>query len=259
MHSYFFRPIAVIASNTYKEIVRDRLLYGVLVVALLVTGSSFFLANISFNQNARVLQNVGLASIHVFTLFICVFVAATSMSRDVERRALYLLFPKPITRTTYVLGKYLGFVYLEITALLILGVLFGIGSYVADHSLLRSVIINLSFSFLEISFLTALTMLFTTFTAPLNAALYSSAFFIIGHSLTALKDYVDKLPGSFVHGLIDVCYYVLPNLEKYNVRTPLLYGLPLSHAAVAWSLVYWAVTTALVLSVSIAVMHKREV
>lgn len=97
------RPIGVIAKNTYREVIRERLLYGVWLAAALLTGASFFLATISLDQNTRVLQNTGLASIHILTVFIAVFVATNSMAHDVERRALYFLFPKPVSRPQYVL------------------------------------------------------------------------------------------------------------------------------------------------------------
>src|ERR1700743_837436 len=100
--------LRTIAKNTYREIIRERLLYGVFLIAILVTASTFFLSTISFDQNSRILENLGIASINIFVAFIMIFVTTNSMYKDLERRALYLLFPKPISRSQYVIGKFLG-------------------------------------------------------------------------------------------------------------------------------------------------------
>jgi Cu-processing system permease protein len=247
-----------IAKNTYKEIIREKLLYGILLMAVLLTASSFFLAGISLEQNARVLQNVGIAAIHLFTFGICVFVATNSLAKDVDRRALYLLFSKPVSRSQYILGKFVGFLLLLVTSLILLGGLFSLGLAFTDKSLLAGTLINLSYSFFEISFLLAWAILFASFTAPLNAALYTAALFIIGHSLETLRAYAEKLNNATLHGVSSACYYILPNLEKFDVRRSVLYGLHIPPQSVAWMLVYWAIYTGFILYLAIQVMKTLE-
>ena len=259
MKAPYLSVVWTIAKNTYKEIIRDRLLYGILVVALLITASTFFLATISLDQNGRVLENLGPAFIQVFAALICIFVATTSMSKDEERRALYLLFSKPISRSQYILGKFVGMVLLLLTTLLILGGLFILGLAFIERGIIANVVIDLCFTFLEVSLLSALAILFASFASSLNATLYSIALFVIGHSLGALKDYASTLGNQVAFDLLKVCYYLLPNLEKFDMRRSLLYGLALPKDAVAWSLVYWVVYTGLLLFLAMQVMRQREV
>ena len=253
------KVIWIIAKNGYKEMIREKVVYGILAAGLLVTGSSFFLATVSLEQNHRVLENVGLASIHLFAFFINVFLTTTSMNKDFERRTLYLLFSKPISRSHYVLGKFASLCMLLITTLVILGGLFGIGAYFIDKSILLPLITSLGYSFLEISLLTAIALLLSSFTASLNASLYSVALFIIGHSLPALKDYADRLGGEVLQKLITACYYILPNLEKFDIRPALLYGISIPSGQVWATLGYWLVYTTLVLLLTISIMSQREV
>ena len=255
----YFHSVQTLALNTYKELIRDKLLYGILVVALLVTASSFFLATVSLGQNSRVLGNVGLASIHLFAVFICIFTTTNSLAKDVERRALYLLFSKPLTHAQYILGKFAGFILLLITTLAVLGGLFGIGAGIIDHSIIPNVLINLFYSFLEVSLLTSLSLLLASFASPLNASLYSFGFFIIGHSLNTLKEYVATLPNQFLHFIINVAYYLLPNLDKFDVRQPTLYGISIPASTVVWSLFYWGLYTSVLLYLAIQVTKTREV
>ena len=248
-----------IAKNTYREIVRDKLLYGILVIGLLVTGSSFFLATISFDQNARVTQDIGLAAIHLFALCICVFVATNSLAHDEDRRALYLLFSKPISRGQYILGKYLGFILLLLTTLAILGGFFLIGAFATERGIMLGSVMDLAYSFLEISLLLAIGVMFATFTAPLNASLYTIALFVIGHSLDMMRNSVAVASSAVLHALISACYYLLPNLAKFDRRADILYGIHIPPISVLWTLVYWAVYNGLVLLVAVRVMRSREV
>ena len=249
-----------IAKNSYKEIVRDRLLYGMLLIAALVAGASFFAGSISFDQGNRVTQDIGVAAIHLFALFICIFTATNSISHDFERRTLYLLFAKPVSRAAYVLGKYLGIVLLLLSTLALLGGLFMLGLAFFDHALLLGTLVDLIYSFLELSLITAFAVLFSSFTAPLNAALYSAALFIIGHSLGTVRSFMTIKGSSVVTiKLIGFCYYVFPNLEKFDIRRSVLYGLYPPASSVLWTLLYWALYTALALYLAIRAMEHQEV
>ena len=253
------KSIQTVAQITYKEIIRERLLLGILLVAVLLTSASFFMATISLDQDARVLQDTGTAAIHIFAFFITVFVATNSMSKDLDRRALYLLLPKPISRGQYILGKYAGLLALLATTLAILGGLFIIGLFFLNRALIPGTLVDLAYSFLEIGLMLAFAILFATFTAPLNAALYTTALFIIGHSLVTIREYAVRQGIVVVQHLISVCYYILPNLDKFDVRRAVLYGLYPNHQSVLWSIIYGVIYTSLVLWLSILVIRKREV
>jgi Cu-processing system permease protein len=252
-------PIWTIAKNTYRELIRERLLYGVFLAAALATAFSFFLSTVSLGQNARILQNLGLAIIHLFVLFILVFVTTNSVAKDLDRKTVYFLFPKPISRGQYVLGKYAGLLLLLVTTLAILGGVFIIGVIaLKEISLVSAALINLGYSFIELSLLIALAQLFASFTAPLNASLYTLALYIIGHSFTSLREFVADAGNAAVLKLIELCYYVLPNLEKFDVRSATLYNLNLPTSQVVWSLFYGAIYIAFILFLTTLVTRKRE-
>jgi ABC-type transport system involved in multi-copper enzyme maturation permease subunit len=255
----YLQPVWVIAFNTFREIIRDRLLYGVLVVALLVTAASFFLSTVSLGEDDKVLFNTGLSAIHFFAFFITVFVITNSLHHDAEKRALYLLFSKPISRAQYVLGKYVGGLLLLATTLLILGGLYTAGASFLYHGIAQDAVVSLLFSFAEISLLCALAVLFASFAAPLNASLYTIGLYIIGHSLETMRKYVETLNAKYLSAAVDTCYYLLPNLEKFNVRPALLYDLGIPAAQFGWVLLYWLLFTGLALGLAVAVMRGQEV
>jgi len=252
-------PIWVIAKNTYRELIRERLLYGVFLMAALVTAMSFFLSTVSLGQDARILHNLGLNTIHLFTVFIMVFVTTTTVARDLDKKTVYFLFPKPISRGQYVLGKYKGLLLLLLTTLTILGGLFWIGVVATGHGdLSGAVFTSLAFSFVELSVVIAIAQLFASFTAPLNAALYTLAFYIIGHSLSFVRDFLVQQNNTLALKLANFCYYFLPNLEKFDIRAATLYHIALSPTQVLWSLFYAIVYAGILLFLTTLAVRNRE-
>ncbi len=254
-----FSPYLVIARSTFREIIRERLLYGILLVATLVTASSFFMATISFDQSSRVLENVGLASIQLFTVFIMIFVTTNSVYKDLERRVLYLLFPKPISRSEYVIGKYFGLLMVLATTLLILGGMYILALIGFDRTIITPVFSVLCYTFLEVGLVIGIAQLFASFTAPLNASLYTIGLYIIGHALPTLKQFAERNSGAATQHLLDVCYYILPNFEKFDFKPAALYRLPVPGQQVFWAIFYGVIYICVVVYLTILVMRKREV
>lgn len=257
--NHFLRPVLVLAGATYRELIRQRLLIGIGFVAALITALSFFLATVSLDQNARVLHNIGLATITLSAVLITVFVTVQTIARDFDGRMLYLLFPKPIGRGQYVLGRYLGLMALVATTLVTLGGLFALGTLATGNSLISDTLINLGYAFLELGVVAAVVQLFASFTAPLNATLYGFAFYIIGHSFGSLKEFFTLSGNAAAAKLIDGVGYVLPNLDKFDVRAATLYNIPLPFAGVATTILYAVTFSTIALILTTAVVRKQEV
>jgi hypothetical protein len=150
-------------------------------------------------------------------------------------------------------------VLLLLTTLAILGGLFMVGVYFINRAPVGDILINLPYSFLEVSLLIAVSVLFGLFTAPLNAALYTLAIFIIGHALVGLHEFVASMGSPVLQRISDFSYYLLPNLSKFDVRQALLYDVHIPASQVAWTLAYWVLYVGLALGLAIQVMKKREV
>jgi ABC-type transport system involved in multi-copper enzyme maturation permease subunit len=102
--------IYAIALNTYREAVRDRVLFGVLVFAAGVLALTLALAELSLDQQMRVVTDLGLASISLFSVIIAIFLGSSLLYKEIERKTLYVILPKPIARFEFLLGKYFGIV-----------------------------------------------------------------------------------------------------------------------------------------------------
>jgi Cu-processing system permease protein len=109
-----------IAINTFREAVRDKVLYGVLGFGCAVLFFTLAIAELSLNEQARVVEDVGLASISLFAVVVSVFLGSSLLYKEIERKTLYVILPKPISRHEFLLGKYLGIV---LTALVFVGIM----------------------------------------------------------------------------------------------------------------------------------------
>lgn len=112
--------IYAITLNTFREAVRDRVLYGVLALACAVLFFTLAIAELSVHEQMRVVTDVGLASISLFSVIIAVFLGSSLLYKEIERKTLYVILPKPIRRAEFLLGKYFG---IAVTALVFIGLM----------------------------------------------------------------------------------------------------------------------------------------
>lgn len=115
--------IYAIAINTFREAVRDRVLYGVLGFAFAVLLFTLVLAELSLNEQERVVSDVGLASISFFSVVVAIFLGSSLLYKEIERKTLYVILPKPIGRTEFLLGKYAGIFFTAAVFVLLMGAL----------------------------------------------------------------------------------------------------------------------------------------
>src|SRR5689334_11892297 len=102
------RPVLIIAINTFREIVRDRILYGILVGAILLILLSLALGQLSFAEQTRIAANFGFTAIHIGAVIVSIFVGSTLVAREIDKKTILTLFVRPISRQQFLFGKCLG-------------------------------------------------------------------------------------------------------------------------------------------------------
>src|SRR5215207_6473388 len=152
----FFQHITSIASNTFREAVRDRVLYNLVLFVLLITASAIFLGELTAGQEARTIVNLGLGACLLFGAFISIFVGVSLVSKEIEKRTVYAVFAKPVSRTEFILGKYLGLCLTLLVNVLVMGVGVSLALvYVGGGRLALSIWGAIFLIFLELMILTA--------------------------------------------------------------------------------------------------------
>lgn len=220
------RTIYLIALNTAKELLRNRLLYVILFFAVFLMGLMVALGQLSYTEQLRLTLGLGLPSIHICSVMLTIFVGGSLVYREIEKLTVLTLLSRAIGRWQFILGKYFGFLSILLLVQLSLLAVFSANMLFMgfEVSLLSLCIVFVGF-FLEISLLLAATIFFSTFCGSFLAVSFAVAFFVIGHwidNISELGVYLEKSHLKYVSYILDKGF---PNLEIYNWRHIPLQGL----------------------------------
>ena len=251
--------ILTISRNTFRESVRDRVLYNLIVFVLLITISAVFLGELTAGQEARTIVNLGLSAMLLFGAFISIFVGVSLVSKEIEKRTVYSIFSKPIGRGEFIIGKYLGLCLTLLLNVLVMGA--GVSCallYVGGGKLAFSIWGAILLIFFELTILTAVAILFSSFSSPALSALLSFLVFIIGHFSASLRDLSQTLGSSAAKLFFDILYYVLPNLSFFSFIINAAHGDVPPASLIGGAFFYTLVYTGILLTITILVFSRRN-
>lgn len=212
-----FSTTFAIARNAFREAVRDRILYNLILFVLLITASAVFLGELTAGQEARVIVNLGLSSVLLFGVFIAIFVGVSLVWKEIEKRTVYSIFAKPIGRGQFIVGKYLGLSATLLLNLLVMGIGVTIALlYVGGGRLIGSVWGSMALIFLELTIVTGIAIMFSSFSTPALSALLTFFVFLIGHFSASLLDLATGLGSRSAIAFFTVIYWILPNLSNFS-------------------------------------------
>lgn len=219
--------IKAIAGNAFREAVRDRVLYNLVLFVLLLTGAAVFIGELSGGQERKIIVDLGLSAMLLFGVFIAIFVGVGLVYKEIERRTVYTIFAKPVSRGEFLVGKYLGLclTLLVNVAVMGAGVSFAL-IYVSggmDPLILR-IWPAILLIYVELMIITGVALLFSSFSSPALSALLTFFVFIIGHFSTDLKSLASSLGSFSARWFFSALYYLLPNLANLSFITPAAHG-----------------------------------
>ena len=251
------KRLAAVAANTFRETVRERVLYNLVFFALLMTVSGLLLGQLSIRQDEKIIKDIGLAAMDLFGTLIALFVGVGLVAKEVERRSLYPLLAKPLSRDELFLGKFLG---LSFTLLVNLSVMTA-GLYLtllathrhADPSLLKAIYPI----FLGLLLVVALALLFSTLTSSTLAAVCTVALVIAGRYADVIRNMREVAPG-VPDWLISTIYYALPNFRNFDFKNQVAYGDPVPWTAMAWVTLYACAYVGGVLGLGLFAWRRRD-
>ncbi len=232
------RAISRIAVSVFRESVRDRVLYNLVFFAVLLIASSYLLGQLTAGQDVKIIKDLGLAATSIFGLFIAIFIGIGLVSKEVERRSIYALLAKPISRPQFVLGKYAGLVLtLAVNVAVMTAAIYAVLAYMTwtetaraqsgwdapgiDPALLKALFLI----FVELMLITAIALFFSTFSTPLLSAALTFGFYIVGHFNADLRNFESVVDSRAAQWLARGLYHVLPDLSAFDVKTEVVHGL----------------------------------
>jgi ABC-type transport system involved in multi-copper enzyme maturation permease subunit len=264
------RAILLVAGAVFRESVRDRVPYTLVVFAVLLMAASYLISQVTAGQDVKIIKDLGLAAIAIFGLLIAVFIGIGLVSKEVERKSVYALLSKPISRPQFVLGKFLGLMLTLATNIAAMTAAFyGVLVYLAvvnpsleaaalapaaDPRLLMAIGLILA----ELMVVTAVALFFSTFSSPLLATVLTLALWVAGHFNADLRNFENVIDNAAVGWLARVLYYVLPNLAPFDIKAEVVHGLPVALRHVVLTLAYAVTYTALLLTAAVAIFRRRD-
>ena len=255
------RRVGIVALNTFREAVRDRVLYNLVFFALVMIAASILVGQISIGIEQMVIVNLGLSAISVIGLLIAVFIGVGLVSKEMEKRTLYALLAKPVRRWEFLLGKFGGL----LLTLTVNTIAMAVGLFLAlsvikqsDEHPEAAVLVAVYFILLKLALVVSLALLFSCYTTPLLAILCTAGLYIAGLFVKEMRGFqsvtMSRALQSFLHGLS----YVLPNFENFDVMAAAAHARAIPGALIAQNTVYAALYCAVVLAAAAAIFTRRN-
>ena len=260
----------LLSKITFKEGVRNRILLGILLVAVLFSGFNLIFSQMFAHDISKVSVDLGLSTVSLSGLAVIFFMGINLLAKDFEKRTIYMILSRPMGRWQYVLGKFFGLALMIGTSVLVLGVVVAAGvkfsmmmapDFIPQNYSWRVFALSIGFSYLSLMILTALSQFFTCLTTSSYIALLLTACsYFIGQN-------VELIQKSFLGGddvnliyyyLIEAITWIFPNLQAFDLKTAAGYGLPLEPTALFWTAVYGLSYTGIILGLTIGVFQRRE-
>jgi ABC-type transport system involved in multi-copper enzyme maturation permease subunit len=250
--------IWTLAANTVRESVRNRILYALLFFAVLLIGSGVIVGTLSYVESGRILQDIGLAAIRLFGVAIAIFVGIQLIHREVDRRTVYTILSKPLSRSEFLLGKFLGLtlmIWMQ-TAIMILA--FVAVSLATGASLTMSHAAFFALVGAELALVVAIATLFSSFTTPMLAAFFTTGVWVVGQMTRDLRQIGAASDVAWVERSTAALHRVLPDLASFNLSVEAAHGLPVAASDVVLPLIYGLGYGTIVLLAAIAVFQRRD-
>ena len=252
--------IASVAYNTFREAVRDRVLYNLVFFALLLVGSSLLFGQISIDIERIVLVNLGLAAVSIFGVVIAIFIGIGLVSKEIEKRTLYTVLSRPVARWEFIVGKFFGLGGTLVVNTFFMAVGFFLALLYLQHRFTGPdayLLVALYFIVLEFLIITALALFFSSFSSPLLSAVFSFCVFIIGTFAEDLRGFAAMATG-VTRWLATGAAYLVPNLAPLNVISAVAHQQPVAGALILHNTLYALLYAGVAVCGAVLVFERRN-
>jgi ABC-type transport system involved in multi-copper enzyme maturation permease subunit len=260
-----------VALAVFRESVRDRVFYNLVLFAVLLIGSSILIGQLTAGQDVKIIKDLGLAATSLFGLFIAIFVGINLVSKEVDRRSVYPLFAKPIRRSEFIAGKYAGLLLTLLANVLVMTlalyvVLFFLSRGVPgevqrawdapalDPALLKA----MALIYVNLAVVTAVALFFSSYSSPLLSAVFTLGVYVVGQFNADLKNFEKIVDSPAAIAIARACYYLLPDFARFDVKLAVVHGIPVSGAYMASTTAYAALYIAALLFGAMVIFSRRD-
>lgn len=265
------KAIRHVAVNVFKESVRDKVLYSIVVFAVLLMSTSYVIGQLTAGQDLKIVKDLGLASISIFGLLMAIFIGIGLVWKEVEKRSVYTLLSKPVRRSEFVLGKYVGLVLTLFTNIAVMTIAYyAVLAYMqrvalagalaaspappTDPAMLKAIVLIL----VELMLVTAIALFFSTFSSPFLSAVMTAGLWVAGHFNDDLRNFGAFVDLPQVARLTRAAYFVIPNFAAFDVKNQVVHAQTVPLGYVGITILYGLVYIAFILAAAVIVFSRRD-
>ena len=252
--------LSAIAFNTFREAVRDRVLYNLVLFVLLLVATAPLFGQISIGLERIILINVGLSAMSLFGIVIAIFVGIGLVSKEIEKKTLYTILSRPVRRWEFIVGKYFGLLMTLAANVALMTAGFYLALLVTAHRLTRAdagLLAAIYFIILQFFIITAITLLFSSFSTPIFSAIFAFALFVVGTFAEDLRNFAAMSQG-ITKWLVTAAAYLVPNFSTLNVISRAAHDIPVSGKLVVFNTIYAVLYSAAATAAAVLIFERRN-
>jgi len=251
--------IIAVAYNTFRESVRDKVLYVLLFFAIAVIIGSKAIGWISIGQDIKIIKDLSLAGISIFGALIAIFVGTSLVYKEIDKRTIYTIIAQPLYRYEFVIGKYLGLSALIagvviLMSLISAGYIMILGGEINHWYFIASFLI-----FMKLLLVTALAVLFSTLSSPILGAIMVFCFYVFGHATGVLIDLPPQFEGTWSKSILQALYYILPNFSNFDIRSEVVNGIPIAFSYIIYATIYGILYSIFFIYLATLMFQRKDV
>ncbi len=250
--------LQAIALNTFKEAVRNKVFYLLVALGIVSALSSIIISMLTIGDKVKILKDVGLASIDFFCILIAIFTGINLVYKEIDKKTIYNIISKPISRSTFILGKFFGLSLTLLVALFSMAVIFFLFLLMSTGEVDVKIIMYFVLLYLELLIITSISLMFSSFSTPILSSIFTISIYLIGTVSWTFNTFKHAIKGPVENIIAHFFYYLMPNLEKFNIKNHIVLKLPLQDYWFPNAVIYALIYTGALLTVTILIFNRKE-
>jgi Cu-processing system permease protein len=247
-----------IAQNTFKETIRNKILYNILLVAGIALVLSISFGDLSVFSRSQVMADFGLATMSLTGLLLAVFIGVGMLGMEITTKTIYGVITKPVTRASFILGKFFGLLATLMLNFILIAAVFFITIRVMGAGQSFTMFYAVLLLMIEMIVIVAAAIFFSSFTTPTLSAIFTIGFYIAGHLNDLVNIGAEQQSNPVWSSVLKCLFYVLPNLENFNIRTAVVYNLPVPSGFITMAVVYGLLYASILLLFSMVLFSRKD-
>ncbi len=259
MKNYFQNlNLKAIIFNTFKEAIRNKIFYLLLFFGIFFALSSKIISMLSIGDQIRVMKDSGIAAISFFTALIAIFTGINLVYKEIDKKTIYNILSKPINRDSFILGKFFGLALTVLVALVAMMLIFFFFLFLNTRTLSLNLLLHFILFYFELLILIGISLLFSSFSTPILSSIFTICIYLIGKVTWTFNYFKPMIASRPIKLFTYLVYYLVPNLEKFNIRDQLVLQEAVPPQQIFYSIFYASGYILFLLTLTIVIFRKRQ-